>query len=334
MKKGSLILTALTVLASNMSFAKVDICVFDLLGKSGESYKLLEEWQLVSKQWGTEVQLLAYQDEAKVDQDFKAGKCDGLFMTSMRARAYNKFAGSIDAIGGVPSNDIAMKAISYVLDQRNAKRLVSTIGKDKFEVAGIVQIGTAYIFVRDRAINKIEQVKDKKFAVLHYDYAQKVMVNRIEAVPVMSEISNFIRRFNQGEVDIVAVPAYAFKPLELSKGLGNKGAMIKFPVVNVTADLIIRPNKFPDKFAAQSRAWFIKQLPKTIATVKRMEAEIPAKYTLNLSREDYTSYQKILRDGRIDLTNQGIYDPNMMRVLKRARCTVERTNFECSLGGE
>lgn len=158
---------------------------------------------------GTEVQLLAYQDEAKVDQDFKAGKCDGLFMTSMRARAYNKFAGSIDAIGGVPSNDIAMKAISYVLDQRNAKRLVSTIGKDKFEVAGIVQIGTAYIFVRDRAINKIEQVKDKKFVVLHYDYAQKVMVNRIEAVPVMSEISNFIRRFNQGEVDIVAAPAYA-----------------------------------------------------------------------------------------------------------------------------
>ena len=112
MKKGSLILAALTVLASNMSFAKVDICVFDLLGKSGESYKLLEEWQLVSKQWGTEVQLLAYQDEAKVDQDFKAGKCDGLFMTSMRARAYNKFAGSIDAIGGVPSNDIAMKAIA------------------------------------------------------------------------------------------------------------------------------------------------------------------------------------------------------------------------------
>lgn len=334
MKKGSLILTALTVLASNMSFAKVDICVFDLLGKSGESYKLLEEWQLVSKQWGTEVQLLAYQDEAKVDQDFKAGKCDGLFMTSMRARAYNKFAGSIDAIGGVPSNDIAMKAISYVLDQRNVKRLVSTIGKDKYEVAGIVQIGTAYIFVRDRAINKIEQVKDKKFAVLHYDYAQKAMVNRIEAVPVMSEISNFIRRFNQGEVDIVAAPAYAFKPLELSKGLGNKGAMIKFPVVNVTADLIIRPNKFPDKFAAQSRAWFIKQLPKTIATVKRMEAEIPGKYTLNLSREDYTSYQKILRDGRIDLTNQGIYDANMMRVLKRARCTVERTNFECSLGGE
>jgi len=30
----------------------------------------------------------------------------------------------------------------------------------------------------------------------------------------------------------------------------------------------------------------------------------------------------------------GIYDASMMTVLKKARCTVERTNFECSLGGE
>ncbi|WP_347456052.1 putative solute-binding protein [Acinetobacter thermotolerans] len=334
MKKGTLFCAALTMLASSLSQAKVDICVFDLLGKSGESYKLLEEWQLASKQWGTDVQLIAYQDEAKVDQGFKAGKCDGLFMTSMRARAYNKFAGSVDAIGGVPNNDIAQKAISYVLHPRNAKRLVTEIGKDKYEVAGIVQIGTAYIFVRDRAMNKLEHAKNKKFAILHYDLAQKIMVDRIEAVPVMSEISNFIRRFNQGEVDIVASPAYAFKPLEIYKGLGSKGAMIKFPVVNVTADLIIRPNKFPAKFAEQSRSWFVKQLPKTIANVKRMEAEIPAKYLMHLNKDDYKDYQSILRDGRIDLTNQGIYDPEMMRVLKRARCTVERTNFECSLGGE
>jgi hypothetical protein len=48
------------------------------------------------------------------------------------------------------------------------------------------------------------------------------MVNRVEAVPVNSEISNFIRKFNQGEVDIVAAPAYAFKPLEVTKGLGRK----------------------------------------------------------------------------------------------------------------
>ena len=50
----------------------------------------------------------------KREQDFDAGKCDGFYMTSMRARKYNKFAGSVDAIGAVTSNAIAQKAISFV----------------------------------------------------------------------------------------------------------------------------------------------------------------------------------------------------------------------------
>lgn len=334
MKKGILVLSAVGALFSTPSYANQKVCVFDLLGKAGESYKLLEEWSLASKAWGAQVQLLAYQDESKVEKDFKDGVCDALYMTSMRARSYNKFAGSIDAIGGVPNNTIAQKAIIYALDKRNAKRLMTTVGKDSYEVAGIGQIGSAYIFVRDRKINNLEKAEGKKFAVLHYDYAQKVMVDRVGAVPVMSEISNFIRKFNQGEVEIVAAPAYAFKPLEISKGLGSTGAMVNFPVVNVTADLIIRDNKFPANFASQSRQWFIKQLPKSFAMVKRLEAEIPAKYKMNLSKEDQVKYQKILREGRMDLTQQGIYDATMMTVLKKARCTIERTNFECSMAGE
>ena len=334
MKKGILVLSAVGALFSTPSYANQKVCVFDLLGKAGESYKLLEEWSLASKAWGAQVQLLAYQDESKVEKDFKDGVCDAFYMTSMRARSYNKFAGSIDAIGGVPNNTIAQKAIIYALDKRNAKRLMTTVGKDSYEVAGIGQIGSAYIFVRDRKINNLEKAEGKKFAVLHYDYAQKVMVDRVGAVPVMSEISNFIRKFNQGEVEIVAAPAYAFKPLEISKGLGSTGAMVNFPVVNVTADLIIRDNKFPANFASQSRQWFIKQLPKSFAMVKRLEAEIPAKYKMNLSKEDQVKYQKILREGRMDLTQQGIYDATMMTVLKKARCTIERTNFECSMAGE
>lgn len=335
MQKGFLALSASTILMCCMSAqAKPTVCVFDLLGKSGESYKLIEEWALASKTWGTDVQLSSYQDEAKLDSDFKDGKCDGFYMTSMRARAYNKFAGSIDALGGVPNNEIAQKAISYVLDKRNNRRLVSKVGKETYEVAGIGQIGSAYIFVKDRNMNRIEQVKGKKFAILHYDRAQKSMVERIGAVPVMSDISNFIRKFNQNDVDIVAAPAYAFKPLEISKGLGAQGAMIDFPVVNVTADLIIRPEAFPEGYAQNSRAWFVKQLPKSFAMVKRMEAEIPAKYKVSLTKESRDEYQKILRDERIQLTQMGIYDASMMTVLKKARCTVERTNFECSLGGE
>lgn len=334
-RKGFFILSTLALCAfSSMVQAKQQVCVFDLLGKAGESYKFLEEWALVSKKWGAQVQLISFQDEDLADKAFQNDKCDAVYMTSMRARTYNKFAGSIDALGGVPSNKIAQKAVEYVLDPRNTKRMTTTLQGESYEVAGIGLIGSAYIFVKDRSLNTIEKAQGKKFAILHYDRAQRVMVERVGAVPVMSDISNFIKKFNTGEVDVVAAPAYAYKPLEIEKGLGSKGAMLNFPVVNVTADLIVRPERFPAQFGAQSRQWFLQKIPQSFAMVQRLEAAIPSKIKMQLSKEDKEKYQRLLRDGRIDLTKQGVYDPGMMRVLKKARCTVERTNFECSLGGE
>ena len=334
-RKGFFIISTLALCAfSNMVQAKQQVCVFDLLGKAGESYKFLEEWALVSKKWGAQVQLISFQDEDLADKAFQNDKCDAVYMTSMRARTYNKFAGSIDALGGVPSNKIAQKAVEYVLDPRNTKRMTTTLQGENYEVAGIGLIGSAYIFVKDRSLNSIEKAQGKKFAILHYDRAQRVMVERVGAVPVMSDISNFIKKFNTGEVDVVAAPAYAYKPLEIEKGLGSKGAMLNFPVVNVTADLIVRPERFPAQFGEQSRQWFLQKIPQSFAMVQRLEAAIPNKIKMQLSKEDKEKYQRLLRDGRIDLTKQGVYDPGMMRVLKKARCTVERTNFECSLGGE
>ncbi|MNR91702.1 hypothetical protein D3C72_227170 [compost metagenome] len=334
-RKGFFILSTLALCTfSSMVQAKQQVCVFDLLGKAGESYKFLEEWALVSKKWGAQVQLISFQDEDLADKAFQNDKCDAVYMTSMRARTYNKFAGSIDALGGVPSNKIAQKAVEYVLDPRNTKRMTTTLQGESYEVAGIGLIGSAYIFVKDRSLNTIEKAQGKKFAILHYDRAQRVMVERVGAVPVMSDISNFIKKFNTGEVDVVAAPAYAYKPLEIEKGLGSKGAMLNFPVVNVTADLIVRPERFPAQFGEQSRQWFLQKIPQSFAMVQRLEAAIPNKIKMQLSKEDKEKYQRLLRDGRIDLTKQGVYDPGMMRVLKKARCTVERTNFECSLGGE
>ena len=335
MKKGLLALSAATLFVMTTPVqAKQEICVFDLLGRAGESYKLIEEWKLAAKNWQGDIELIPYQDEEKAEQDFDAGKCDGVYMTSMRARKYNKFAGSIDSLGGAPSNEIAQRAITYVLDARNAAKMTTNLGGNKYEIGGIAPLGAAYIFVRDKSINSIEKAAGKKFAVLGHDDAQKIMVQRVGAQAVLSDISNFAAKFNNGQVDMVGAPAYAYKPLELSKGLGANGAMFNFPVLQVTADLVLRPEKFPAGFGQKSRDYFVKQLPKSFAMIKRYEAEIPAKYKMNLSAEDKLKYQKLMRDGRMDLTKRGIYDAGMMSVLKKARCSVDKANFECALPGE
>ena len=81
--------------------------------------------------------MISFQDEDLADKAFQNDKCDAVYMTSMRARTYNKFAGSINALGGVPSNKIAQKAVEYVLDPRNTKRMTTTLQGDSYEVAGI-----------------------------------------------------------------------------------------------------------------------------------------------------------------------------------------------------
>ncbi len=334
MKKRLGIIGAAFCCAVGTVHAGQNVCVFDLLGKSGESYKMMEEWALAAKEWQADITLIPFQDEGLVDRRLREGKCDAAYMTSMRARNYNKFAGSIDAIGGVTSNAIAQKAISYVLDKRNKHRMVTTQNGTNYEVVGIVQIGLAYLFVRDKNLNSIEKVRGTKFAILQYDAAQKIMVESVGAQPIPSEITDFVKKFNSGQVDAIAAPPYAYKPLEIGKGVGVKGAMFTFPVVNVTGDLIARTDKFPADFGIKSRAWFIQQLPQNFAMIKRLEMGVPSKIKMNFSAEDKTKYQKILREGRLSLTKQGVYDATMMSVLKRARCTVERTNFECTLNGE
>ncbi|MQW93071.1 RND transporter [Acinetobacter wanghuae] len=336
MKKTLLSLAALTAigLTNTAQAAKLDICIFDLLGKSGESFQMAQEWALAAKGWGADVNLIARQDEAVADSDFKAGKCDAVFMTAMRARQYNKFVGSIDSLGGAPSNAIAQRAITFALDKRNAAKMVTNLGGKKYEIAGIAPLGSAFIFVRDKKIDSIEKASGKKFAVLGYDDAQKIMVQRVGAQAVLSDVSNFVAKFNNGQVDMVGAPAYAYKPLEIYKGLGTNGAMFNFPVLHVTVDFVIRPEKFPAGFGQKSRDWFVKNLPKSIAMINRLEGEIPAKYKMNLAADEKLKYQKMLRDGRMDMTKKGIYDPAMMSVLKKARCSVDKANFECSTSGE
>ena len=335
MKKIALAIAATSIVGlSSTAQAAINVCVFDLLGKSGESFQMAQEWALAAKGWGADINLLPKQDEAVADNDFKAGKCDGVFMTAMRARQYNKFVGSIDSLGGAPSNAIAQKAITFALDSRNAAKMTTNLGGKKYEIMGVAPLGSAFIFVRDKKIDSIEKAAGKKFAVLSYDDAQKVMVQRVGAQAVPSDVTNFVAKFNNGQVDMVGAPAYAYKPLEIYKGLGKTGGMFNFPVLQVTADLVVRPEKFPADFGQKSRDYFVKNLPKSFSMINRLEAGIPANYKMNLTADDKLKYQKMMRDGRLELTKMGIYDAGMMSVLKKARCSVDKANFECSLGGE
>jgi len=326
----ALVLGAGILMAAEAAQAKQVFCVFDLVGKNGDVYALMKDYQLAAKNWGADIELRVGQNEAVIAEDFKAGKCDGISVTGMRGRQFNKFTGSLDAIGAIPDLKLAVKVMQGLASPTFAKYMTNS----KYEVAGVIPVGDAFLMVNNRSINTVAKAAGKKIAVLDYDEAQKIMVQQIGAQAVSADVTNFGSKFNNRQVDIIGAPAAVFKPLELHKGLGTKGAIVNYPILQVTGNLIIRPDKFPAGYGQKSREWVKTQLPRAFGILGKMKADIPQKYWMNIPAADKPGYQKLMRESRIDLTRRGVYDRRMMKLLWQFRCKEDRSNFECSLQDE
>lgn len=333
MKKTNILATAIvtaSVAFSSAAQAKQTLCVFDLLGTGGDVYAMMKDYSLASAKWGGDVVLKPYTDERIAAEDFKAGQCDAVSLTGLRGRQFNTFTGSIDSIGAITTYAQMRDVLTLLSSPKMASYMVS----GAYEVVGVMPLGAGYLLVNDRAINNLSKVSGKKIAVLDYDKSQAKMVQKIGAQPVASDITNFAGKFNNGQVDIVAAPAVAIKPLELYKGLGTKGAIVRFPIVQITGNIIINPKKFPAGFGQKSREYVATQVDKAFKSIEKIEKDVPAKYWMDVAEADKPGYIKLMRESRISLAADGIYDKKMLSLLKRVRCKHDAASFECALKDE
>lgn len=311
--------------ASSQAMAQT-VCVFDLLGAQGDVFNLMKDYKLAATKWGANLTLKAYTDEKVTGEDLKAGQCDAVVMTGLRAREFNSFTGSLDSLGTLPNYEATKMALATLEKPSAAKYMTS----GNYEVVGILPAGSAYLFVNDRSINNVSKLAGKKIAYLEYDKSQAKMIQKVGAQGVASDITNFAGKFNNGSVDVVGAPAAAFKPLELNKGLGTKGGIARFPVLQLSYQILIRKDKFPDGYGQKSRDYVSGQYDRAMAIITGAEKSIDAKYWMTIPEADQAKYVVLLRDSRIALTGEGIYNKSMMHVLKEVRCHVNSADAECS----
>ena len=283
----------------------------------------------------TEVNLKVYTDERVLTEDFRSKRCDGAGISNIRARQFNKFVGSIDAIGAVQN----YKQLTQVIQLLARPEFDSKMVNRDYEVVGIVPLGAAYIMVNNRRIDTLPKAAGKKVAVMGFDATQKKLVQNVGAQPVTVDLTSVGGKFNNREVDIMAAPAILFDPLELHKGMQDKsgkvvGAIIRFPLVQVTGTLIMHRNKFPAGMGPIAREMISKQLAPAFQFVDKMEKDIPEKYWMDIREAEKPGYLKIMREARIQMTKEGYYDPAMMSILKKSRCSQYPSNFECALKDE
>ncbi|HAD08083.1 MAG TPA: hypothetical protein DCF62_01260, partial [Porticoccaceae bacterium] len=82
-----------------------------------------------------------YTSESVVAEDLKAGICDAALMTGMRGRLFNKYTGTIDSIGGLPSDEHMRILLQVLANPKSADKMV----QGEYVILGVAPGGAAYV---------------------------------------------------------------------------------------------------------------------------------------------------------------------------------------------
>lgn len=311
---------------SAQPLVKRTLCVWDLLGANGETYNLMKDYRIAARTWGVDFTLRSYSEEKIAAEDFRVGQCDGMVVTGLRTKPFNSFTGSLESIGTIPSYDHLRLAIGAMSSPKAAKLMAS----GAYEVAGIMPFGGIYFFLNDRNINEVGKLAGKKVAYFDYDKSQAKLLQQVGAQGVPSDVTNFAPKFNNGAVDIIFAPAAAYRPLELYRGLGRDGGIPDFLLAQSSLQIVIRSGQYPPGFGQQSREYMNSQFDRIVTMIKKYEKDIDPRYWFHIPDADRARYIAMMRESRINLAKEGLYDKRLMSLLKRVRCQLDPANSECT----
>jgi hypothetical protein len=327
----------LTLLAASGAQAAQKVCVFDPLGTVGDVHRALEDYRLYMAKFGAELQLKTYTDERVAVEDFRANQCDAVMATGLRTRQFNATAAALDSPGassilrkGHIDMDASFEVVRRFIGVLSSPKAANLMTMGNYEIAGIIPLGAAYAFVNDRAISTLQGAAGKKVGAFDHDKAQAELIQRVGARPVAVNIANFATMFNNGNVDVILAPALAYKPFELFRGIGTKGAVSRFPLTILTYQMVIRTEQFPKDYGQQSRAYFNGSIDQAMTIARKAEKDIPERLWVDPTPAENDQYTTMMRQGRVLMANKGFYDKPGLKLIKKIRCSIEPAASECS----
>ncbi|TVP55718.1 MAG: hypothetical protein EA349_08815 [Halomonadaceae bacterium] len=301
-------------------------CIFDPVGANGPLFSLMQSSRPAAMEEGIDLRLRAYTSEAIAAEEFRAGQCDAVLLTGTMARDFNRFTGSLDAMGAIPG-EAEMRMMMQVLSQENARQYLE---QDGYEVAGILPAGGVYLFVRDRDINSVEKLQGRRIATLDHDLASITMVRHVGASVVGSSTTNFAGRFNNGSVDVAYAPAVAYNPMELYRGLGDKGGIFNYTLAQMNFQILLRQDRFPEGYGQRVRDYAFNRIDEAFELIAEAEAEVREDYWMQPTAEQIEEYDDMLRRVRIQLRDQGEFDETALRLMRGIRCRIDGSRGECA----
>ena len=312
--------------ASAQALEEKKFCIYDPVGKNGPSMTFLSDLVPSAIKWGLKVKLVAYTDEKVASNDFKAGMCDVVFLTGLLTRQYVPFGSTLNAIGGIISENGVNKVLKAITNPKAGKLLT----QGNYEIVGTFPVGGVYLFVNDREIDTLEEFSGKKISILNGDPQAMRFANMVGASPVGTSLATFSGQFNNGNIDILPMVPIGYNVFELYHGLGKNGGIIDEKLLYGMMQLVSHKNRFSDHFGQQMREYILSRLSDIHKLASDSKAEIPSHYWIKTSVKTKAALDKFKFSIRLALRDEGIHEPKALKLLWKIRCSEDPTRSECS----
>ncbi len=304
----------------------VTMCAFMLMGEGGPEHQFLQDYQTAALNWGVKLTLKPYMNEKVVVEELKAGVCDVANMTSMQARNFNKFTGTLDAPAAMPTYD-HLRMVLETLSKPSAEKYMQ---EGEFEILGIQSAGAVFLFSNDRHLTGLKDLAGKRMAILDSTPEVRQLVVDLGMTPVSSTVTNIFQKFNNGAVDITGGPAIVYDMMELHKGLEPNGGILAEPIMQGNMQFVGRTQKLPADFGLKSRQYFVDNFDRSLNMIRTAEQNVPKKWWIPLPDNQRDTFNAETRKVRLAFRDQNVYDGRMLTLLRKIRCKLEPTLAECS----
>ena len=309
-----------------MALEKKTICTWDPVGKNGPVMTFYSDLKPKAINWGIDLEFIAYTDEKVASNSFKAGECDGAHLSAILSRQFVPFSGTLDAVGGITSEEGLKKIIATLANEKAGKILTN----GQYEAVAAWPVGSMYAFVNDKKIRTVSDFSGKKISVLNEDPQILKLANLVGASPVGTSLATFSGQFNNGNIDIVFMPALAYNVFELYHGLGTDGGILDYRMYYGMLQTVVKKENFPADFGIKMRNYVVSRLKDINKLVEDAEKEIPAKYWLKTDEATQAEFVKLSRDVRLALKAEEKMDPKALKLLWKIRCSENPSASECA----
>ena len=307
---------------------KIDrtFCIWDPLGKSGPIASAADDQKLRSLHYGMDLTIIAYQDEKKLVDELRSGDvCDAALISGGSVLEFNRFSGTIESMGGLPERQHLQLLMQVLASPKMADRLTG----DEYVFLGLATIGGTYAFMGDRSQRSLMSLKNRKLAISEDDAAMAAIASSIRADAVPGSMMASVQTFADGEASSMISSIIAYLVMGSGQVSPNIG-ILREPLAQSTVQLIGRLDKFPAGLAQILREDFLFKFENYARRVDKEQAIIPENFWIDMNEADKAKQEIMLRDVRLKLRDQGVYDPAMLRLERKIRCKFAPGRDECT----